>query len=252
MRKIHHITNDTPTNRDLGGPSYIRPNQSVLYPKKIRDRILQKEVDDVQQKLLSYLRNDHRIPSNAPILKQLCTDIRQLFQENNNRQLSYLEQYRLKKDMKLLHSIQRKLKKAKCLIRVTDKSGVFYIGTKLEYERKAEQYYLETNAYQELPSNPLEESFYRVVRLLNDLRTSKHILESQYTKMMPNKNKIRLPHQYFNPKTHKVSTILFSSCYLDFVFFPIGRYTTTADYLLHSCTDHIHLNNARSTDSTSV
>ena len=84
-----------------------------------------------------------------------------------------------------------------------------------------------------------------MARLLNDLRTSKHILESQYTKMMTNKNKIRLPHQYFIPKTHKVSTISLSNCFLDFVLFPVGRYTTTTDHLLHLCTDHAHLNNVR-------
>ena len=103
---MHRITDDTRIDPDLGGPSYIRSNQSVLYPKKIRERALQKDSDDIQHKLVSYLRNDHRIPSNAPILKQLCIDIRQLFQESNNRQLSYLEQYRLKKDIKLLHSTQ--------------------------------------------------------------------------------------------------------------------------------------------------
>ena len=60
------IADYTRMDPGLCGPNYIRPNQSVLSPKKIRERAIQKHLGGVQQKLVFYLRNDHRIPSNAP------------------------------------------------------------------------------------------------------------------------------------------------------------------------------------------
>ncbi|CAF4778751.1 unnamed protein product, partial [Rotaria sp. Silwood2] len=51
-----------------------------------------------------------------------------LFNEGYTRSLSYLKQYRIRKDIKLIHSIRRKLRQAHRIIRVTDKSGVFHVG----------------------------------------------------------------------------------------------------------------------------
>ena len=61
-----------------------------------------------------------------------------------------------------------------------------------------------TNAYIELPDNPLTETFYKVVRLLNDLNSKKQIRVWQQNKMMPDQKKIELVYLYFLPKPHKV------------------------------------------------
>jgi hypothetical protein len=65
-------------------------------------------------------------------------------------------------------------------------------------------YQQKTQAYVELPSNPLMETFYKVVRLLNDLNSKKQIRVWQYKQMMPQKDKIKLAYLYFIPKSHKV------------------------------------------------
>ena len=43
----------------------------------------------------------------------------------------------------------------------------------------------------ELSSNPLMETYDKVVRLLNDLRSKIQVVTWQYSKMVPNKNKIQ-------------------------------------------------------------
>jgi hypothetical protein len=91
---------------------------------------------------------------------------------------------------------------------VTDKSGVFHIGEKSDYDKKVEIYQLKTGAYIELLLNPLMDTFYKVVHLLNDLNIKKQIKVWQYNKMMPNKKKIQLAYLYFIPKPHKVIIIV--------------------------------------------
>ena len=49
-----------------------------------------------------------------------------------------------------------------------------------DYERKAEAYRQKTGAYVELDYDPLWPTFDKVVRLLNDLRSKKHILAWQF------------------------------------------------------------------------
>ena len=113
----------------------------------------------------------------------------------------------MRNDIKLIHSIKRKLHKSACIIRVSDKSGVFHIGSKSDYERKVLLYQNKTQAYVELSSNPLMETFYKVVRLLNNLNVKRQIRVWQYKRMMPDKAKIKLAYLYFIPKSHKVGLV---------------------------------------------
>ena len=57
----------------------------------------------------------------------------------------------------------------------------------------------------ELSDNPLSEIIYKVVHLLNDLRSKKDITAWQHKKFMPHRQKARLAHMYFNPKPHRVT-----------------------------------------------
>jgi hypothetical protein len=90
---------------------------------------------------------------------------------------------------------------------VSDKSGVFHIGSKSDYDRKVLLYQDKTKAYVELPNDPLMETFNKVVRLLNDLNIKQQMRVWQYNKMMPKKDKIKLAYLYFIPKSHKVIAI---------------------------------------------
>jgi hypothetical protein len=69
--------------------------------------------------------------------------------------ISYLNTYRARKELKLIKSIQSRIEKEKCILRVTDKSGIFHLGHAKDYEQKAEAYRHKTDAYIELESDPL-------------------------------------------------------------------------------------------------
>lgn len=118
--------------------------------------------------------------------------------------LTTQDRLRARTDLELVKSIRRKLKNANLVLQVTDKSGVFYIGRASDFNRKALEYRTRTEAYTELPSNPLKEVYHKVVQLLNDLHSKKVIRAWQYKKMLPDPNKTRLAHMYFLPKAHKV------------------------------------------------
>ncbi|CAM4949356.1 unnamed protein product [Rotaria socialis] len=89
------------------------------------------------------------------------------------------------------------------VIRVTDKGINFYIGSAIEFEKKAQKFFSDTNAFIELSSNPFNEILDKVMQLLNTLRGKDLIRKWQYEQMMPDRTKCELAHLYFNPKTHK-------------------------------------------------
>jgi acyl-ACP thioesterase len=74
-----------------------------------------------------------------------------------------------------MKSIEFRVKKAKYILRVTDKSGIFHLGNKTDYEQKVEAYRQKTGAYIELGSDPLWTVFEKVVHLLNNLRLKDQI-----------------------------------------------------------------------------
>ena len=107
-----------------------------------------------------------------------------------------------------MKAIQWRLKKNKYILRMTDKSGIFHLGHAQDYEQKAQAYRDKTQAYIELSTNPLSTTFYKVVHLLNELRSKNHIKAGQLNQMMPKADKVTLAYLYFIPKPHKVSRTL--------------------------------------------
>jgi hypothetical protein len=165
-------------------------------------------VKSIIDKLTSYLHEHHGVPPRSLNMQQFSNSLETIFNERYvTYSLSYLDLYRIRNEIKLIHSIKRKLHKAACIIRVSDKIGVFHIGSRSDYEKKVLFYQDKTKAYVELPFNPLMETFYKVVRLLNDLNSKTQIRVWQYKRMMPNKEKIKLAYLYFIPKSHKVIVI---------------------------------------------
>jgi hypothetical protein len=158
----------------------------------------------MKDKCTSYLHRRYGIPPQSLSVKQFSNSLETIFNERHTTSLSYLDIHRVRKDIKLIHSIRRKIKETQSIIRVSDKSGVFHIGQTIDYDMKVAKYQRDTGAYVELSSNPLMETFYKVVRLLNDLMTKKEIAAWQHKKMMPDKKKIKLAYLYFIPKPHKV------------------------------------------------
>lgn len=152
----------------------------------------------------AHLLRQYGIRSDYQIMKTLSSQMKDQYKQSYETSLSIQDSVRSRDDFRVMKSIRRKLKEEKLIIRVTDKSNTMYICHSNDFEKKVQAYREKTNAYQQLSSNPLEEIFFKVTRLLNDLRTQKLIQARHHTDMMPKRDKIRLGYMYFNPKAHKV------------------------------------------------
>jgi hypothetical protein len=120
-----------------------------------------------------------------PIIKIFIQQMGTYLHQRYMAALSYRDVYRTRKERKLIQSIESRLKKGNCILRVTDKSGIFHIGHATDYEKKAEAYRQKTGTYVELATDPLWKVFEKVVHLLNDLRSKKYIHLWRLNKMMP-------------------------------------------------------------------
>ena len=118
--------------------------------------------------------------------------------------LSFADQMRAQREYNLVKSIRRKLRKCQLILRVCDKGGGFHISTKADYEQKAAEYRQETNAYEEISYNPLQELITNVTNALKELRDSKQLPIYRYNALVPNPDKVKQSYMYLNPKAHKV------------------------------------------------
>ena len=165
--------------------------------------------------LTPYLVRIHHIPQTSTMIKQIAQHLQTYLNQQYMAPIPYLNIYRARKELQLMKSIKWRLKKGNCILRMTDKSGIFHLGHIQDYQQKAQAYREKTQAYIELQSNPLSTTFYKVVHLLNELRSKNHIKAGQLNQMMPKADKVTLAYLYFIPKPHKVS---FISIYLiDFI-----------------------------------
>ena len=195
------------------GPSYIRPNQSVFYPVDIQHKQIESEHDDIMKKIKNCFGNRHdsaHIPLNVSIYKLYSNCLRTCLTHRYIAPLPLRDQIRALRELKIVKSIRRKLKKYKLVLRETDKSGVLHIGRMKDYERKAVQYRQETRAYEELSYNPFNDIIITVTRLINQLRINGQIYEWQKKKLTPVRNKTELSYKYFVPKPHKVIVYIYT------------------------------------------
>jgi hypothetical protein len=157
------------------------------------------------------------MPITLPTVKEFIQQMEVYMQQRYMTPLSYRDIYRTRKELKLIKSIESKLKKEKYILRVTDKSGIFHISHASDYQQKAEAYRQKIQAYMELESNSLWTVFDKVVHLLNDLRSKDHIRVWQLEKMMPKRDKVPLTYLYFIPKPHEVIFLIFPMKILRFI-----------------------------------
>ncbi len=144
------------------------------------------------------------IPIKAPIFQQYSTNLNNYLQNCYFTPLSYKDQIQAQQQAQIATSIRKLIQEKKLIIRLTDKSHNFYIGSADQFEKKVQKFFSDTNAFIELPENPFDEILNKVIQLLNTIRGKELIFKWQHDKMMPNRTKCELAHLYFNPKTHKV------------------------------------------------
>ncbi len=215
---------------------------------------MKQEHENIKNTVTSYLVRVHHISNSSPVIKQFIQEMETRLYQRYMAPLSYRDIYRTRQELKLIKSIESKLRKGKYVLRFTDKSGIFHIGHATDYQQKAEAYRHKTSAYIELGSDPLWTVFDTVVHLLNNLRSKDHIRAWQLDKMMPKRDKVALAYLYFIPKAHKVTNdyILSYNVTIYFIFFFIGRYTIKTDCVINEYTNNWHFQVFRSINSAII
>ncbi|CAF1676355.1 unnamed protein product, partial [Adineta ricciae] len=193
------------------GPTYIRPNQSALRPIRQREKQIEQGLKKVMNHLKKYMANTEnypKIPMTSSLYKFYSDRLRTDLIRRYMTPLSLRDQLRARRELKLVKSIRRKLKKHKLILRKTDKSGIFHIGRMADYKRKAAEYRQTTRAYEELDTNPFDQTICDVTHQLNQMKEMKKISEGQRLQMIPNRQQTELPYMYNLPKPHKKGTPL--------------------------------------------
>ncbi|CAF1524992.1 unnamed protein product, partial [Adineta steineri] len=185
------------------GPSYIRTNQSAIRPRKQQEIEIKSEHKDIFTKVQNNLTEYHHVPRKHVIFQEYSDQLLDYLNSCYFAPLPYKDHIEACEQSQITASIRNKIKKFKLIIRVTDKSNNFYIGSAIEFEKKVQQYFMDTNAFRVIKENPLPEILNKVTELLNNLRSKKFILQWQYNEMVPDRKTTELAHLYFNPKTHK-------------------------------------------------
>lgn len=238
------------------GPAFIRLNQTALRTEEQQRAEIKREYEEISKKVTNHLiEKPHFVSLSSPYFKQYALELRNYFNCCYfSTPISYKDQVEALQQINHHSSIRQKLKQKDLIIRVTDKGHNFYIGSRVEFEKKGEQFFQETNAFKELTSNPFHEIKSRVIDLLNRLRTNGSISKTQYEAMAPDSKKCELAHLYFNPKTHKVGISLFVCSVLSLVvhtmYRSLGGYTSAADRKYYSRSHDQHFQSSRQIDTT--
>ena len=196
----------------IRGFKYIIPCQSRFSRQSIDD-IITEQYQKISSKVKDCLK-DHRIKIADEQATQAFSTLKRIINEFQFQQLSKQLRMRAQHEYKIVQSIQRLIRRrSDIVVRRTDKNKVFYIGKAADFKRKAEDYMLKTEAYEEITDGrcPLADNINAVKSLLNYLVTKKALIEKQATRLCPKSGNWELGHYHGLPKPHKVN--LFQSRY---------------------------------------
>ncbi|CAF4896385.1 unnamed protein product, partial [Rotaria sp. Silwood2] len=109
---IYHPFTDTQLAYLSRGPTYIRPNPSVFFPKKTLQKRINKEHDDTMAKIKTYMSNLKdlpNIPLSSPVYKSYSNQLRSCLTQSYMTFIPLIDQIRALRELKLVQSIRKKL-----------------------------------------------------------------------------------------------------------------------------------------------
>lgn len=193
------------------GSSFIRSNQTVVRSQHQQNIAMRNDHEHIFEQVQTYLSDPpYRIPRSNNIFKKYSTDLLEQLNESYSEPITYKDQVIANEEANMVHSIRQKLKQHELVLRVVDKGDYFYIGHSKQFERKAQEYFTKTNAFIQITDNPLDDMIQRIHGKLTTLASNKLILQWQCKQMLPDKQKTKLSHLYFNPKVHKVKRRIYT------------------------------------------
>ncbi|CAF2729183.1 unnamed protein product [Rotaria sp. Silwood2] len=193
----------------INGLKYIVPCQSRLSSKTVEQNVSE-QYQSISTTIKNYLR-DHRISTADQRIKEAFHALQLILLELQSKKVPITLERSAKRENKIVQSIRSLLRnRSDIVVRRTDKSKVFYIGKATDLARKAVEYMLKTNAYQEITNDhcPLSDMLYAVKKLLTSLVAQKAITIQQFKKISPKTINLELGHYHGLPKPHKPGTPL--------------------------------------------
>lgn len=193
----------------INGLQYIIPCQSQFSRKTIKE-IMSEQYGKLSATVKECLKDNSIVVSDKRA-KQTFDELEQVFDECQSKKLSRKLELRSQREYKTVQSIRRLLRqRPDIVIRRTDKSKVFYIGKASDFERKAQEYMLKTEAYQEIESGrcPLVDNTRAVQTLLDYFVEKKTLTKKQLDQLTRQCNSLELGHYHGIPKPHKVNLFL--------------------------------------------
>ncbi|CAF1251185.1 unnamed protein product, partial [Rotaria magnacalcarata] len=163
------------------------------------------------------LQNLHNIPTTKKQIQfnRIQTNksfdtLSSIIQSSQSSQSQVIIRPKKKKNYgRIVKRLKYKIHLANTVLRKTDKSKVFHLGTVDHYQKKSEEYMEKTKAYQCLGvTDPLPDLIQRTNKYLLDLRLAKWITQKQYEQLSIKPNEVELAHLYYLPKAHKPGTPL--------------------------------------------
>ena len=134
----------------IKGLKYIIPCQSELCSRKPTDTIVKEQYEKISKVVKSCLRDNNVVSSN-PRGQQAFSMLEQLIRDVYSKPVPKSLMKRARDEYQIVRSIQTLLKqRPDIIIRRTDKSNVFYIGKRDDFERKSREYMEETEAYEQI------------------------------------------------------------------------------------------------------
>ncbi|CAF1502413.1 unnamed protein product [Adineta steineri] len=192
------------------GPKYVPKCQSYFRFHTIEDIII-REYNRMSAIIIKYLTNNC-VSASDERAKVFLISLRNLLTDLYTTKLSSKLFHHSRQEYILTKDAQHKLylTRQQIILRRTDKSKVFHLGSYDDYEQKASNYMIKTCAYEEVIDGkcPLADNLSSVMDLLDKLLKRKAINVKQWSTMIPNRNKVELGHLYFLPKPHKIGTPL--------------------------------------------
>lgn len=191
------------------GLKYIIPCQSQFNRRQSIDEIVTEQYQNIST-IVKHCLEDNVIFLGDPRSKHAFSVLQDILKQIYSKPLSINLIKRAGLEYKIVRSIQRLLhQRPDIVIRRTDKSKVFYIGKADDFQRKAQEYMLKTQAYEEITNGrcPLADNLHSVQILLDYLMNKNVITRKQRNKLLPNLNKLELGHYHALPKPHKVSKL---------------------------------------------
>jgi hypothetical protein len=242
------------------GPKYVPPCQSRFNRRPI-DTMIDRDYEHIVQAFKRSFEQNYTSTSDQRA-KDFFASIQSLVHRAYTSPVPPTLLRRAHYEHRMIRSIQRRLKTSNEIIRQTDKSKVFHLGSADDYHRKALAYMTRTNAYEELPVdvNPCLDHLRTVMALIDPLLQGKRIDLSKWkNKMRPDVKSIELAHLYFIPKPHKVNDVVSigvnTNRKMSYVVPCDGRldwYTIETDCIVDACGSNGRLAFSRSRSTTHV